>query len=957
MTDSTRNPGGRRRPGTHTHTTKSGNTIKLHRSLGERMRANKEVKARSRAAYLSSLPKNRFKRILYRLHPKRVLKYWFSKRGAIMALKITGIGIVACFLILVGVFAYFRKDLPKINGISGNQMEGSITYYDRTGQVVLWQDYDGLKRVPVESENISKNMKNAMIAIEDKNFYKHGAFDVMGIARAGYKDVFQRGGRVEGGSTITQQLVKLNQGWTNDRTVGRKVKELILAVEVEREYSKDEILTGYLNVAPFGPWHNGVQTVAQDYFNTTAKDLTLEQAAFLAAIPQKPSTYSPYGPNFDKEAAVGRAHYTLDQMVDQGMITKAEAEAAKQVDVVAQVRPLQPKYNNIKAPYFVLSAKRQLEEKYGNKTVQRGGWKITTTLDLKLQELAEKRVESGMAQVRRQKGNVAAFAAIDVKTGQMVALVGGVGFSDPNSEFGKVNFAHRPLPPGSSFKPYDYAAMIDKSTNVGAGSVLYDTQHALPGYPCTNKSVAKDAGGNCLKDYDRLYPGPVTLRYALGGSRNVPAVKAMLTAGVKQTIQVAEDMGLKSGYNCYKPGDSTFTKEIDCYGSSAIGDGAYLYLDEHVNGYATLSRNGSYLDQTYILKVTDSRGKIIDEWKASKGKQVIKPDSAYIVNDMLADPDASYLRADRKFHRYKGWHFAIKTGTTNDAKDGWMMSYSSQYAAGVWVGHNTGNVEMSDPMENMTQPIVRGWMEAAHTDLKPVAWEQPAGIKKAAAYIVRSKVSRFGEKIPSPAEDLYPSWYTGPKQNTGGGSQIMDLVSNKIATSCTPERAKKAENNASANMFSVDKFVDGGGGETTQQDDVHKCDDAKPAITLNAPAVCSTSCTFTVTITQGTHPISSEQFPGAVSLKVNGQVVETRSVTASPSTVSFTYSPTSAGVVTVEAEVVDSVLYTSSEGTPVNMAPAGSVPPVPVSNGREGGLTTPGERSSIGIGRGRGRDD
>jgi membrane peptidoglycan carboxypeptidase len=951
MTDSTRNPGGRRRPGTHTHTTKSGNTIKLHRSLGERMRANKEVKARKRAAYLSSLPKNRFKRILYRLHPKRVFKYWFSREGAIMALKVTGIGIVACFLLLVGVFAYFRKDLPKINGISGNQMEGSITYYDRSGQTVLWQDYEGLKRVTVESEKISKNMKDAMIAIEDKNFYKHGAFDVMGIARAGYRDIFSHGGAREGGSTITQQLVKLNQGWTEDRTIGRKVKELILAVEVEREYSKDEILTGYLNVAPFGPWHNGVQTVAQDYFGTSAKDLTIEQAAFLAAIPQKPSKYSPYGPYFDKEDAVGRAHYVLDQMVDQRMITKEQATAAKAVDVVAQVRPLQPKYNNIKAPYFVLSAKEQLEQKYGSKTIQRGGWKVVTTLDLKLQETAERQVSKGITQVKRQKGDTAAFAAVDVKTGQMVALVGGPDFN--NAEFGKVNFAHRPLPPGSSFKPYDYAAFIDKNDNVGAGSVLYDTQHALPGYPCTNKSVAKDAGGNCLKDYDRKYPGPLTLRYSLAGSRNVPAVKAMLSVGVKQTIQVAEDMGLKSGYNCYQPGDKTFTKEIDCYGSSAIGDGAYLYLDEHVNGYATLSRNGNYIDQTYILKVTDARGKVIDEWKQPKGKQVIKADSAYIVSDMLSDPDASYLRADRKFHRYKGWHFAIKTGTTNDAKDGWMMSYSAKYAAGVWVGHHTGNVEMNDPMENMTQPILRGWMEEVHGDVKPENWQQPAGIKKMDAYVVRSKVSSLGEKIPSPSQDLYPSWYTGPKKNTGGGSRVLDQVSNKVATSCTPERAKKTEGNSNANMFSVDKYVDSGGGDTTDQDDVHKCDDAKPAVSLYSQAVCTVTCTFTVTVTQGTHPLHSDQFPGTVNLKVGGQVVQSQGVTSSPSTISFTYSPTSAGTSTVEAEVVDSVLYSSSEGATVTFATAGSTPPVPVGTGRETGTTTPFERSGNGNRRGR----
>jgi penicillin-binding protein 1A len=218
MFDSKRSSG-RRRPGKNVFTTKSGNSIKVNRSLSERVRANREAKARKRAAYLSTLPQNRFKRILYRLHPKRVLKYWFSREGAIMALKVMGIGIVVCFLLLVGVFAYFRKDLPNITSLAST--EGSIVYYDRTGQNVLWQDYDGVKNVPVTSENISKYMKDATIAIEDKNFYKHGAFDVSGIVRAGVNDVFNHGGAVQGGSTITQQLVKLNQGWTQDRSIAR----------------------------------------------------------------------------------------------------------------------------------------------------------------------------------------------------------------------------------------------------------------------------------------------------------------------------------------------------------------------------------------------------------------------------------------------------------------------------------------------------------------------------------------------------------------------------------------------------------------------------------------------------------------------------------------------------------------------------------------------------------------
>ncbi len=927
MFDSQKSPG-RRRPSKSVYTTKSGNTIKLNRSLGERVRASREAKARKRAAYLSSLPKNPWKRMAYRLHPKRVAKYWFSREGAIMALKIMGVGIVVCFLLMVGVFAYFRKDLPNIKDISGNELGGSITYYDRTGQTVLWQDYDAVKRVPVTSENISKYVKQATIAIEDKNFYKHGAFDVTGIARAGINDVFKKGGAKQGGSTITQQLVKINMNWTLDRSLGRKFKELILAVELEREYSKDDILTGYLNIAPYGNVQYGVETASRDYFGKSAKDLTLAESAMLAAIPQAPSYYSPYGPIYEKEALVGRTHYIIDQMLDQKMITKAEADEAKAVDVAGNVKESLPKYDGIKAPFFVLSAKQELEEKFGTKTVQRGGWKVTTTVDLKLQDLAEKQVTKGMAQIKRQGGDTAAFVAADNKTGQVVALVGGPNFFDMNSSFREVNYAKEWLPPGSTFKPYDYATLINESENVGAGSVIYDSQGALPGYPCTNKNRPKD-GGNCLQDYDFRFPGPITIRYALGGSRNVPAVKAMLMVGSEKVRTTAEAMGLKSGYRCPPTGDTTYSRGT-CYGSSAIGDGAFLHLDEHANALGTLARMGEALPQTYLLSITDSRGKPIELEKA-KPKRVLKADTAYIVNDMLSDPQASYLPASRKFHHYKDWHFAVKTGTTNDAKDGLMASWSTQYTAVVWVGEHQRQKEMTGAMENMTQPIVQGWMQAAHADLKASNWVAPAGLKTLPAYVIRSKVSNLGESIPSPSNDIFPSWFKQTTKQTGG-SQTIDKVSGKIATSCTPDAAKENQGNANDNAFSVDTFMNKKsttGSSTTDQDDIHKCDDVKPQITLTAAGgtnICNISCVFTVTVTQGTHPLSGDKFPGIVELWVNGQQVQSQQVSSSPSTVQFTYQPTSSGTVPVEARVTDSVLYGGSDSTPAVTMTGGSSP-------------------------------
>lgn len=962
----------------NTITTRSGKTIRINNSLGDRAKARKSAQAAAKAAYLSTLPKNRFKRVLYRMHPKRVAQYWFSRQGGIMALKIIGMSIVIGFFLTIGLFAFFRKDLPKIKDLSGDSKGGNTIYYDRTGQTVLFNDYNSVKRLPIKSEEMSPYIKKATVAIEDKDFYKHGAFDVRGISRAIVHDVTGKTGRIQGGSTITQQLVKLDQDWTNNRTITRKVKELILAVELEREYSKDDVLTGYLNLAPYGGSLYGVEAAARDYFHVSAKDLTLAQAAMLAAIPQAPSFYSPYagnrfnpavtGDTFDPEAMIGRQHYIIDQMLKQRLIKKQEADEAKNVDILAQVHPQDDKYKNIKAPYFVLAARNQLEQIYGDSTVQRGGWKVTTTLDLRLQDKAEQIIAANQPHVLRNKGNQQALVAEDVQTGQIVSLVGGTDFS--NKEYGENNYAAGFLiPPGSSFKPYDYAAVIDNNNNVGAGSVFYDTQAPIPGYPCTIKTNPKtDKKANCLYDYDFKFPGPVTLRYALGGSRNVPAVKAMLSTvpndksngrvdSINKTIQTASDMMYntynkskkRSSYNCYA--DEALTKTTQCYGAAAIGDGAFLRLDDHVNGLATLARMGTAIPRTYLLKITDGAGKNV-ALPIVKPVQAIKPDTAYIVNNMSSDPSASYLpgsctetnctalnRGGFKFHRFNGWHFGIKTGTTNDNYDGLMTAWSSKYAVVTWAGHHSRQVELNRiSMERLTAPIARPWMEFAHTDVKPVNWTPPNTIKTGPAFIVRTHIG-LGSREPSPANDLYPGWYAGGG-NTKSSSQTIDRVSGKVATSCTPAAAKTTAANSNANFWNVDPFNGGkqsvansnstGTAAPQATDDVHNCNDSKPTVTVTAPATCNSSCVITATVSQGTHPLTDAQrpqFPSTVNFTLGGQTINTQRVSTSPHTVSFTYTPTANGSGPLTATVTDSVLYSGSDSVTLNY----SAPPQAVS--------------------------
>lgn len=917
-------------------TTRSGKTLKISKGFSAWWTTHKQSKALRRVQRLKGMPKSRSKRLLWRLNPNHFAAFWFSRDGGVLALKITGVAILFMFVLTMGVFAFFRKDLPDIT-VTGNKLGGSISYYDKTGKTLLWQDYDAVKRVPVASNEISQFVKDATVAVEDKDFYAHRGFDIKGIIRAALNDIFHRGG-TQGGSTITQQLVKLNQDWTQERTIGRKIKEIILAVELERSYTKEEILTGYLNTAPYGSIDYGVQTAAADYFQKPAKDLTLAEAAMLAAIPKSPAVYSKYSPDFDQEAFIGRQHYVIDSMLADRKITKTQADEAKKVDILSEIHPQSNKYSGIRFPYFVLAAKDEIKTKFvptgGSKSTAVGGWKVITTLDVDLQNIAEEKIQKNLANVKRYGADEQALVAEDVKTGQIVALVGGVDFNNP--DHGELNYAHSvKIAPGSSFKPYDYASLIENTTNSGAGSVLYDIQQPLPGYPCTNKASQRN-GGNCLDDYDFRSPGPLTLRYALGGSRNVPAVKAMLTVGVDKTIQLSNSiMNAPDAYNCYS--DAASTIKAQCYGASAIGDGAYLHLDQHVNGVATFARLGQAIPSTYILKIQDATGKSIYDWKQPKSSQAIKAETAYIINHMASDPNASYLPAGYyKWHRYNGWTNAVKTGTTNNSFDGLMMGWNTKYAVGSWVGYHTRDKALTTFMETLTAPLTRDFMLAAldHSKEKAVNWVEPAGIQHLPAYVVRTHVG-IGSVEPSPATDLFPSWY---KQKGASSSSVtMDRVSNKLATRCTPPLAQqKLTGNVNSDQFSSDIFYGSNSttANSTLSDDVHICSDNPPGIptvTANsATCAVASDCTFVVTVEQGTHFFNDPQYPqypGTLNFKVDGQTVKSVALPDSACsgtvcTISVIYNPTpdqQGKTIVITASAVDSVLYESATSSPASV--------------------------------------
>jgi membrane peptidoglycan carboxypeptidase len=954
--------------GKNTFVTHSGNTIKINRTLGDKLRARSDNLARLRAERLVKLPKSRFKRFLSKLKPSYQIAYWTSGEGALMSLKILGVGIVVLFILLVGLFAYFRKDLPQLNNISGQNLGGSITYYDRTGTVVLWQDYDAIKRIPVPSNQISQYVKDATVAIEDKNFYHEGAFSVTGTIRAALHDLIKGGGGgLQGGSTITQQLVKLNEGWTTDATITRKAKELILAVDISREYTKNDVLTGYLNIAPYGGVDYGVQAAAEDYFNENASQLTLAQSAMLAAIPQAPSYYSPYSSpvynpsvtvnEFGEAALTARADYILGLMAKQGYITNAQATAAKAVNVLGEVHQEQTLYSGIQDPYFVLTAKQQLEDKYGASTVNHGGWKVITTLNVPLQNLANALVAKNLPLVERNHGDEEAIVAESTQTGQVDALVGGVDFNNPN--YGQINYAETLIPPGSSFKPYDYSTLINNTDNVGAGSMLYDVGEPLPGYPCTTGSLQPLQGGNCLEDYDFRFPGPEEIRYALAGSRNVPAVKAMLSVipnkqceenivagcvpSINKVISTADAMmDVPNGYQCYS--DVALTQPTQCYASSAFGDGAYLTLANHTNGLATIARGGSAIPQTLILKITDSSGNVIYNWTQPKPVQVLKPDTAFIIDNILDDPRASYLPTVDKFQSYNGWEIAVKTGTTNNEYDALMTAQTTQYTVASWVGYHTRNVALTAGLsEAVTEPLTKGWIEGALSMLneKAINWVQPADIKVLPSFIQSTHID-YGDEEPGPSTDVYPSWYSGPAL-TGAKSkaQTIDKISNMVATSCTPPLATESTQSQNQGEFSIDLFypigttLNLGTSTSTATDDVHSCSDPaipSPTVTVSdsvsglsdtttnpGDTTCATSCNIVVALGAPTPPDNTggaapyARYPITVNLLVNGQVSATQTIQSSSvypgDNIQFTYTTTSATAATISVQLIDNALY------------------------------------------------
>ena len=746
----------------------------LYTNLSYKHKAKKEANARRRAEELAKLPKEPVKRFFARLHPKRVFKWWFSWRGQKAILKFFAACILIGIIFIGGLFLYYKKDLDEIRLDQMNISETVNTYLDRNGEV-LWKDTGNDNyRLVVNAEDIPENMRNATIAIEDRSFYSHIGVDFFGLARAFISTV--TGKQVQGGSTLTQQLIKqvyfADEAQSANRGgISRKIKELILAIELEKMYSKDEILTMYLNQSPYGGRRNGVESAAQTYFGKHAKDLTLAECALLASIPNNPAVFNPYNP-YGHEELLWRQHYTLDVMAEMGFITKEEAEEAKQVAILDTIKPESSQYADAKAPHFVLEVRKQLEDKYGISTMRAGGWTIKTTLDLRAQKIAEEAVATGMAYSYMNGTDNMALVSLDVETSQVIAMVGSADFSNPT--YGELNVTTDSLiEPGSSIKPIlDYSPLFmqREGINYGPGTILRDEN--------IDSIYCAGAGPGCTLQNasGQGFHGNVTIRYSLGHSLNIAAVKALYINGIDNSLNIAHALG-----------DVSYCANRDNYGLSiAIGSGCGIRMVEHANAYASLARGGSFKDISYILEVKNSTGDVIESWKDTPATRVVDDQVAYMVANILGDTTARYDNGVG-FVVPDVWT-ATKTGTTTTqnaavVKDSLIESFSTAVSTFVWNGNHDGS-GFSAPMGEPVRYAVGTYMERVHKEvyLPDGKWApgnqpvQPAGIK---TLTVNGKT------------DIWPSWFDAAK-NSGVAKESLTFnrYNHLLASSCTNEAYK-----------------------------------------------------------------------------------------------------------------------------------------------------------------------
>ena len=555
-------------------------------------------------------------------------------------------------------FAYAYMKTPLATNLTSRNIPQTTILYDRTGEHILYEIHGEENRKILTHDEIPDTMRIATIAAEDDAFYSHYGIDPLSMLRA-FKNNVQKKELSQGASTITQQLAR-NAFLSRDKTFRRKLLEIVLAVKIERTYTKEQILDMYLNEVPYGSNAYGIASASEIFFRKKAKDLTLDEAALLAALPKATSYYSPYGENIDE--LLRRQKNIVTRVGDLQLTDQQTVLAAQKEDVAAKITPIQ---KLIDAPHFVFYVKEELEKKYGVTAVEEGGFRVYTTLDYNLQKLGEQSIAENEANLKRYGASNAALVSLSPKTGEIFAMVGSRNYFDDSID-GQVNVTTRPRQPGSSFKPFAYATAFEKGFQPETKILDAQTDFGADG-----------SGRHYIpRNYDGKFHGVVTMRQALAMSLNVPAVKTLSMVGVKDTIAMAHRLGI------------TTLQDTNRYGLSLVLGGGEVKLLDETAGYAVFANDGKKNSPTAIAKILDPKGKEIYK-HSPENTQVIDPQVARKIDSILSDNDARVpIFGPRNKLFIPGKIVAAKTGTTSEFKDAWTVGFSPYIATGVWAGNN-----------------------------------------------------------------------------------------------------------------------------------------------------------------------------------------------------------------------------------------------------------------------------
>ena len=557
--------------------------------------------------------------------------------------------------------------IPDLSSLQSRRVTQSLKIYDRTGKTLLYDINKDVDRTDIPLSSVSPYIQQATLSMEDPNFYNNYGVEPLSIARAIVTDIFTLS--TQGGSTITQQVVKQTI-LSSDRTITRKLKEVVLALKLTRTLPKDKILELYLNQAPYGASVYGTEEATQRFFGKHASEVTLAEAAYLGAILPAPSYYSPYGNNksiLDKLQKV-----TLDKMFEHGYITAQQRDDAK----TAVVTFLPPRPISIQAPHFVFYVEQYLEQKYGQTAIDEGGWNVISTLDADLQARAEEIVQKDVPDMQKNfNASNAGVLALDPNSGQILVMVGSRNYFDKSVDGNyNITLAHRQ--PGSTFKPFAYAAAFGKGYT--PKTVLFDipTQFSTNCKP-DDLTMGGENGCYAPSDFDDKWRGPMSLRDALAQSINVPAVEVLYLAGINDTLALAKAMGI------------TTLGPASQYGLTLVLGGGEVSLLEMTSAYGTFATNGTHYPTSAVLKITDKNGAVIEDNSRTSGRVALSQQVVEQINDVLSDNVARTPEFGANSALYfPGHDVAVKTGTTNDYRDVWVIGYTPNIVVGSWAGNN-----------------------------------------------------------------------------------------------------------------------------------------------------------------------------------------------------------------------------------------------------------------------------